>query len=155
MTLGPQRIVLYPPLFPAIWHVYLSKHVGSEANMDMWRDSFVIKAVRNEWVLLSIAVCILLSWWTQRGEVSHTAERKQRKPNRQGEWQIVQHRSLSQFYLLFGFFFPLSLSGCISKKYVREHIKSPLPMLFRDLVYTSSVVTKKPETTAGASRELQ
>lgn len=59
------------------------------------------------------------------------------------------------FIWLFGFFFPLNLSGCISKKYVREHIKSPLPMLFRDLVYTSSVVTKKPETTAGASRELQ
>lgn len=24
--------------------------------MDMWRDSFVIKAVRNEWVLLNIAL---------------------------------------------------------------------------------------------------
>lgn len=48
MTLGPQRIVPYPTTFSAIWHVYLSKHAGSEANMDMWRDSFVIKAVRNE-----------------------------------------------------------------------------------------------------------
>lgn len=55
-----------------------SKRVGSEANLDMWRDSFVIKAVRNEWVLLNIALCILFSCRsrTQRREVSHMVERK-------------------------------------------------------------------------------
>lgn len=52
------------------------KRLGSEGRTDMWRDSFVIKAIKDEWVLQNIALCILLSNWAQSGKVSHTTRNK-------------------------------------------------------------------------------